>query len=103
MRFDWGVDGAAAIGRDADVIVMATIPTLLYYLAILVMVEIDARKHGGAGEVLVAKGELWRITKQYWFHFGSLISIIGSRRNCTAWYLSTNAPKNRTPVPAIES
>ena len=59
-----------------DVILMATIPTVLYYLAILVMVEIDARKMGGAGELLVAKGEVWRLTKTYWFHFGSLISII---------------------------
>ena len=59
-----------------DVIVMATIPTLLYYFAILVMVEIDARKQGGSGEVLVAKGQLWQLTKGYWFHFGSLISII---------------------------
>jgi TRAP transporter 4TM/12TM fusion protein len=59
-----------------DVIVMATIPTLLYYFAIFVMVEIDARKQGGAGELLVAKGEVWRLTKNYWFHFGSLISII---------------------------
>ncbi len=59
-----------------DVIVMAVLPTLLYYFAIFVMVEIDARKQGGAGEVLVAKGELWRLTKNYWFHFGSLISII---------------------------
>ena len=25
---------------------------------------------------MVAKGELWRITKSYWFHFGSLVSII---------------------------
>jgi TRAP transporter 4TM/12TM fusion protein len=59
-----------------DVIVMATIPTVLYYFAILVMVEVDARKQGGAAEILVAKGELWRLTKTYWFHFGSLISII---------------------------
>ena len=59
-----------------DVIVMATLPTVLYYFAILVMVEVDARKQGGAGEILVAKGELWRLTKAYWFHFGSLISII---------------------------
>src|SRR5262245_28783745 len=59
-----------------DVIVMATIPTVLYYFAILVMVEIDARKQGGSGEVLVAKGQLGRITRDYWFHFGSLISII---------------------------
>jgi TRAP transporter 4TM/12TM fusion protein len=59
-----------------DVIVMAVIPTVLYYFAILMMVEVDARKHGGGGELLVAKGELWRLTKAYWFHFGSLISII---------------------------
>jgi TRAP transporter 4TM/12TM fusion protein len=59
-----------------DVIVMATIPTVLYYFAIFVMVEVDARKQGGAGELLVAKGEVWRLTKNYWFHFGSLISII---------------------------
>jgi TRAP transporter 4TM/12TM fusion protein len=59
-----------------DVILMAALPTVLYYFAILVMVEVDARKHGGSGEVLVAKGELWRLTKGYWFHFGSLISII---------------------------
>ena len=59
-----------------DVIVMAAIPTVLYYFAILIMVEIDARKQGGAGELLVQKGKLWRLTKSYWFHFGSLISII---------------------------
>ena len=59
-----------------DVIVMATIPTILYYFAILVMVEIDARKQGGSGEILVAKGEVWRLFKGYWFHFGSLVSII---------------------------
>jgi TRAP-type uncharacterized transport system fused permease subunit len=37
---------------------------------------VDARKQGGAGELLIAKGQLWEITKRYWFHFGSLISII---------------------------
>jgi TRAP transporter 4TM/12TM fusion protein len=59
-----------------DVIVMAAIPTVLYYFSILVMVEVDARKQGGSGEILIAKGEIWRLTKAYWFHFGSLISII---------------------------
>ena len=59
-----------------DVILMATLPTVLYYFAILVMVEVDARKQGGAGEILVAKGELWRLARSYWFHFGSLVSII---------------------------
>jgi TRAP transporter 4TM/12TM fusion protein len=62
-----------------DIVRMATIPTILYYFAILVMVELDARKYiqpGQSNEMLVAKGELWRITKIYWFHFSSLISII---------------------------
>jgi TRAP transporter 4TM/12TM fusion protein len=59
-----------------DVIRMATIPTLLYYLAIFAMVEIDARKQGGGGELLVPKGQLWQITRDYWFHFLSLVSII---------------------------
>jgi TRAP transporter 4TM/12TM fusion protein len=60
-----------------DVILMAAIPTLLYYLAILAMVEVDARKYGGTSELMVEKGALWRLTKGYWFHFGSLVSIIG--------------------------
>jgi TRAP transporter 4TM/12TM fusion protein len=59
-----------------EVIVMASIPTILYYFSILVMVELDAAKYGGGGELLVEKGTLWKITKGYWFHFGSLISII---------------------------
>ncbi|MCL4766123.1 MAG: TRAP transporter fused permease subunit [Hyphomicrobiaceae bacterium] len=59
-----------------DVILMAVIPTLLYYLAIWAMVEIDASKHGGGSELMVEKGTLWRLFVGYWFHFGSLISII---------------------------
>jgi TRAP transporter 4TM/12TM fusion protein len=59
-----------------DVIWMAAIPTILYYFGILIMVELDAAKYGGGGELMVQKGTLWRITRSYWFHFGSLISII---------------------------
>jgi len=59
-----------------DVILMAAIPTLLYYLAILVMVELDAAKYGGASERLVAEGQAWLLAKRFWFHFVSLISII---------------------------
>jgi len=59
-----------------DVIAMAIVPTILYYFAILVMVEVDARRQGGAGELLVPKGQLWLLTSRYWFHFGSLISIV---------------------------
>src|SRR5258705_6683221 len=59
-----------------DVLLMATIPTLLYYFALFLMVEIDARKFG-MSEVRFANVEsLWSLTKQYWFHFLSLVSII---------------------------
>src|SRR5713226_8040395 len=60
-----------------DVLLMATIPTLLYYFALFLMVEIDARKFG-MSEVKIEQVEsLWSLTKQYWFHFLSLVSIIG--------------------------
>ncbi len=59
-----------------DVIMMAAIPTVLYYLAILVMVELDAAKYGGASERLIAQGTAWGLVKRFWFHFVSLISII---------------------------
>jgi TRAP transporter 4TM/12TM fusion protein len=60
-----------------DVIWMAAIPTALYYFSVLTMVELDAAKYGGGGELLVPKGTLWRVTRDYWFHFGSLVSIVG--------------------------
>ncbi len=60
-----------------DVILMATIPTVLYYLSILVMVELDAAKYGGGGASIQTNTlSVWELTKGYWFHFGSLISII---------------------------
>ncbi len=59
-----------------DVILMAVIPTVLYYLSILVMVELDAAKHGGGGELMVPPSTVWRLTRDYWFHFGSLVSIV---------------------------
>jgi TRAP transporter 4TM/12TM fusion protein len=60
-----------------DVIWMALIPTLLYYFGILVMVELDAKKYGVAsGDTMIEPGTLWRLTKSYWYHFGSLVSII---------------------------
>src|SRR5713226_5162209 len=59
-----------------DVILMATIPTCLYYLALFAMVEIDVRKFG-MKDVKIDKGEtLWRLTRKFGFHFLSLVSII---------------------------
>jgi len=59
-----------------DVILMATIPTLLYYLALFLMVEIDARKYGMHEAVFAKVDSVWHLTKNYWFHFLSLVSII---------------------------
>ncbi len=59
-----------------DVIWMATIPTCLYYLSLLFMVELDAKRFG-AQIVDVSHGlSLWQMTRRYGFHFISLISII---------------------------
>ena len=59
-----------------DVLLMATIPTLLYYFALFLMVEIDARKFG-MHEVQFERVEsLWNLTRNYWFHFVSLVSIV---------------------------
>ena len=57
-----------------DVIRMAVIPTFLYYFSLLVMVELDTRAVGGA--VIQPEKSLWEVTRQFWFHFTSLIAII---------------------------
>src|SRR5882672_5343267 len=59
-----------------DVLLMATIPTLLYYFALFLMVEIDARKFGMSAVRFANVESLWSLTKRYWFHFLSLVSII---------------------------
>jgi TRAP transporter 4TM/12TM fusion protein len=59
-----------------DVLLMATIPTLLYYLALFVMVEIDVRKFGMKDVTFERVESAWSLTRKYWFHFLSLISII---------------------------
>ena len=59
-----------------DVILMATIPTCLYYLALFVMVEIDVRKFGMKNVTFERVESAWALTKRYWFHFLSLVSIV---------------------------
>ncbi len=59
-----------------DVILMATIPTLLFYLALLLMVEIDARKYGMNQATMGRVDSVWNLTRQYGFHFLSLVSIV---------------------------
>jgi TRAP transporter 4TM/12TM fusion protein len=59
-----------------DVILMATIPTIMFYLGIFIMVEIDARKFSMRTVALEKHQRAWELAKRYWYHFVSLISII---------------------------
>ncbi len=59
-----------------DVILMATIPTILFYLAIFIMVEIDARKFAMHAVKLEKHHRAIDLAKRYWYHFISLISIV---------------------------
>ncbi|HEX8883993.1 MAG TPA: TRAP transporter fused permease subunit, partial [Noviherbaspirillum sp.] len=59
-----------------DVLLMAAIPTVLFYLALFLMVEIDARKYGMGTTVFAKADSLWNLTRRYWFHFVSLVSIV---------------------------
>jgi len=59
-----------------DVIWMATIPTLLYYLALFLMVELDSRKLGVQPVEIARKQSLWEMTKTHGFHFSSLVAIV---------------------------
>jgi TRAP transporter 4TM/12TM fusion protein len=60
-----------------DVLLMAVIPTCLYYLTLFVMVEIDTRKLGMKDAIFEKVESAWSLTKKYWFHFFSLVSIVG--------------------------
>ena len=59
-----------------DVIAMATIPTVLYYFTLFVMVEFDAGKFGIKEVTIEKRQSLWELTRDHGFHFTSLISII---------------------------
>jgi TRAP transporter 4TM/12TM fusion protein len=59
-----------------DVLLMAVIPTCLYYFTLFLMVEIDVRKFGVKQAVFENIESAWRLALKYWYHFLSLISII---------------------------
>ena len=59
-----------------DVIWMATIPTALYYLALFLMVELDARKLGVRGDVVRPRHGVWRMLRERGFHFTSLVAVV---------------------------
>jgi TRAP-type uncharacterized transport system fused permease subunit len=53
---------------------MATVPTALYYLSALLMVEADARRMG-ARDLEVPAQPLWPLTRRYGYHFLSLLLV----------------------------
>src|SRR5512147_1577329 len=59
-----------------DVIWMATIPTLLYYLSLLFMVELDSLRFGAHEVVFKPEMTVGQMTRRYGFHFVSLIAVI---------------------------
>src|SRR5712672_1655850 len=59
-----------------DVIWMATIPTCLYYLSLLFMVELDAKRFGAKAVPFDSSLTLGQMTKRYGFHFVSLLAVV---------------------------
>ncbi len=59
-----------------DIVIMAMMPTILFYLGILLMIEIDARRLGARRIALDAPG-FWKLTARYWYQYTSLFAIIG--------------------------
>jgi TRAP transporter 4TM/12TM fusion protein len=59
-----------------DIVIMAMMPTILYYLGILLMIEVDARRMGTRQIAVDAPG-FWALTARYWYQYTSLFAIIG--------------------------
>lgn len=57
------------------VLVWAIVPTILYYLGILLAVEIDARRYG-TREVDVTTESTWRLLGRFGYHLISLATIV---------------------------
>ena len=57
------------------VLVWAIAPTILYYLGILLAVEIDARRYG-TREVEISEQSGWRLLGRFGYHLLSLVLIV---------------------------
>ncbi|MFI0416744.1 TRAP transporter permease [Spongiactinospora sp. 9N601] len=57
------------------VLLYAVVPTILYYLGIILAVEIDARRYG-TRSVAVDLPSAWRLLARSGYHFSSLIAIV---------------------------
>jgi TRAP transporter 4TM/12TM fusion protein len=58
-----------------EVLVWATIPTILYYLGIILAIEMDARRHK-THTVELETQSAWRLLFRFGYHFSSLIAIV---------------------------
>jgi len=58
-----------------EVLTMAMMPTILYYLGILLMIEVDARRMRTQPIALDAPG-FWELTFRYWYQYTSLFAIV---------------------------
>jgi TRAP transporter 4TM/12TM fusion protein len=70
------------------VLIFATVPTLLYYLGIILAIEIDARRSGAHATTTAASTaastaattanapSAWRLLGRYGYHFSSLVAIV---------------------------
>ena len=58
-----------------EVLVWATIPTILYYLGIILAIEMDARRHG-THQVDVEAQSAWKLFLRFGYHFSSLLAIV---------------------------
>jgi TRAP-type uncharacterized transport system fused permease subunit len=55
---------------------MATIPTCLYYMSLLFMVELDAKRFGAHDIIFEQEMTLGQMTRRYGFHFISLVAVV---------------------------
>ena len=58
-----------------EILIMAMMPTVLYYIGILLMIEIDARRLGASAIQLDAPS-FWELTRRYWYQYSSLFAIV---------------------------
>lgn len=58
-----------------EVLKLATIPTILYYLCIFLMIELDSRKLR-TKTVIIETPPAKVLAKRYWYHFTSLVAIV---------------------------
>lgn len=57
-----------------QVLVMATIPTILYYLSCFLMIEADSRRMATRA-IEMTTPPLWTLTRNYGYHFTSLVAV----------------------------